>query len=59
MILHKTQEQFKPVFGRGQKKISNKKYKIECSSMVSKATLGPQDPGSNPGWFAISNTNEN
>ena len=29
----------------------------ECSSMVSVAAFDPQDPGSNPGWFAVSNSN--
>ena len=24
--------------------------------MVSIATFGPRDPGSNPGWFAVSNS---
>ena len=27
--------------------------------MVSVATVGSGDPGSNPGWFAVSNPNEN
>ena len=31
---------------------------LECSSMVSIAALGPRVPGSNPGWFAISNSNQ-
>ena len=26
--------------------------------MVSIAPLGPGDPGSNPGWFTVSNSNE-
>ena len=30
---------------------------MECSSMVSIAGLCPGDPGSNPGWFAVSNSN--
>ena len=28
---------------------------MECSSMVSIAAFVPGDPGSNPGWFAVSN----
>ena len=28
----------------------------ECSSMVSIAAFGPGDPGSHPGWFAVSNS---
>ena len=31
---------------------------MECSSMVSIATFGPGDPGSNPGWFAVMNSNQ-
>ena len=31
---------------------------MECCSMVSIAAFGPEDPGSNPGWFAISNSNQ-
>ena len=30
---------------------------IECSSIVSIAAFGPGDPGSNPGWFAVLNSN--
>ena len=30
---------------------------MERSSMVSIAAFGPGDPGSNPGWFAASNSN--
>ena len=26
--------------------------------MVSVATLGPEDPGSSPGWFSLSNSNK-
>ena len=26
--------------------------------MVSIVTIGPGDPGSNPGWFAVSNSNQ-
>ena len=26
--------------------------------MVSAAAFGPRDPGSNPGWLAVSNSNE-
>ena len=29
-----------------------------CSSMVSIANFGPGDPGLNPGWFAVSNSNQ-
>ena len=32
-------------------------WSIECSSMVSIAFFGPGDPGSNLGWFAVSNSN--
>ena len=32
---------------------------MECSSQVSIAAFGPEDPGSNPGWFAVSNLNQN
>ena len=31
---------------------------MECSSMISLASLGPGDPGSNPGWFAVLNSNK-
>ena len=27
---------------------------MECSLIVSIAAFGPGDPGSNPGWFAVS-----
>ena len=27
--------------------------------MVSAAAFGPGDPGSNPGWIAVSNSNQN
>ena len=30
---------------------------MECSSIVSIAAFNPKDPGSNPGWFAVSNSN--
>ena len=30
---------------------------MKCSSMVSETTFGPEDPGSNTGWFADSNSN--
>ena len=30
---------------------------MECSSVVSIATFGPEDTGSNPSWFAVSNSN--
>ena len=30
---------------------------MECGSMVSVATLGPGDPGSDPGWVSVSNSN--
>ena len=30
---------------------------MECGSMVSIAPFGPGDLGSNPGWFAVSNSN--
>ena len=30
---------------------------MKCSSMVSIAAFHPRDPGSNPGWFAVSNSN--
>ena len=37
---------------------NNKMVKsMECNSMVSMAAFGHGDPGSNPGWFAISNSN--
>ena len=42
------------------KQVSSKKWialSMECSSMVSVAAFGPRDPGSNPGWFAVSNSN--
>ena len=32
---------------------------MECSSMVNGATFGPGNPGSDPGWFADSNLNQN
>ena len=32
---------------------------MERSSMVSISAFGPRDPGSNPGWFADSNSNKN
>ena len=31
---------------------------MECSSMVSIAAYGPRDLGSNPGWFAVSNSSQ-
>ena len=31
---------------------------MECSSIVSIATFGPGDPGSNPGWSVVSNSNK-
>ena len=31
---------------------------MECSSMASIAAFGPGDPGSDPGWFAVSNSNQ-
>ena len=31
---------------------------MECSSMVSISTFGPGDPGSNPGWFTVSNSSQ-
>ena len=31
---------------------------VKCSSMVSIAAFGPRDPGSNPGRFAVSNSNQ-
>ena len=31
---------------------------MECSSMASIAPFGPGDPGSNPGWFAVLNSNK-
>ena len=33
-------------------------WSMECSSKVSVAAFGPGDPGSNPGWFAVSNSNK-
>ena len=36
---------------------SKQSFAMECISMVIKAAFGPRDPGSNPGWFAISNSN--
>ena len=30
---------------------------MECSSMVNIAAFGPRDPGSNPGWFVVLNSN--
>ena len=32
-------------------------WSMECGSMVSIASLGPGDPGSNLSWFAVSNSN--
>ena len=32
---------------------------MDSSSMVSVAALNPRDPGSNPGWFAVSNSTQN
>ena len=37
----------------------NLKLSMECSLMVNAAALCPGDPGSNPGWFAVLNTNQN
>ena len=31
---------------------------MECSSIVSIAPFGPGDPGSNPGWFAVSSSDQ-
>ena len=31
---------------------------MECGSMFSVAIFGPGDPGSNPGWFAVSHSNK-
>ena len=31
---------------------------LECSSMVSVAAFSPGDPGSNPGWLAVLNSNQ-
>ena len=31
---------------------------MECSSIVSKAAFGHGDLGSNPNWFAVSNSNK-
>ena len=30
---------------------------MDCSSLVSVAIFSPGDPGSNPGWFAVWNSN--
>ena len=30
---------------------------MKCSSMVCIAAFGPGDPGSNPGWFSVLNSN--
>ena len=37
--------------------VLNTKKSMECSSMVSIAAFGPGDPGSNPGRFAVLNSN--
>ena len=29
-----------------------------CSSLISLSAFGPGGPGSNPGWFAVSNSNQ-
>ena len=34
------------------------KRSMECSSIVSIATFGYIDPGKDPGWFAVSNSNQ-
>ena len=31
---------------------------IKCSSIISIAAFGPGDPGSNPDWFSVSNSNQ-
>ena len=33
-------------------------FSMEYSSMVSKAAFRPRDPGSNPGCFTVSNSNQ-
>ena len=44
--------------GRKLNNVRNQiKWSMECSSMVSVAAFGLGDPGSNPGWFAVSNSN--
>ena len=35
----------------------NKIMSMGCSSMISVAAFGPGDPGSNPDWFDVSNSN--
>ena len=45
-----------------KKAVTSKEQKglsMECSSMVSIAAFNLGDPGSNPGWFAVSNLNLN
>ena len=37
---------------------TNCSWSMERSSQVSIATFGPRIPGSNPSWFAISNSNQ-
>ena len=32
-------------------------WSIECSSMVKESAFSPGDLGSNPGWFAVLNSN--
>ena len=34
------------------------KLSVECNSMVSIAAFNPGDPGSNPGLFAVLNSNQ-
>ena len=44
----------------GWKKIGvfiNEHISMECSSMVSIASFDSGDPGSNPRWFTVSNSN--
>ena len=40
-----------------ERQLSQKKS-MECSSMVSIAAFGPRHSGSNPSWFAVSNSNK-
>ena len=43
------------VFAKEKVKVN---MSMGCSSMVSKAAFGPGDPGTNPDWFAVLNSNK-